>query len=83
MIYSKDFTLLDSMNSLEIGHPKMDLHYDFQKSITFKKAIKSSQIKDYKSLDYIDIINVMDQLQIKEVLWLNGASPLQTIFTLM
>ena len=83
MIYSKDFNLLNSMNSLEIGHPKMDLHFDFQKAITYKKAISTNQIKDYKNLEYIDIINLVDHLMTKEVLWLSGASPLQTIFTFM
>ena len=56
MIYSKDFNLLNSMNSLEIGHPKMDLHYDFQKAITYKKALITNQIKDYDYLNYVDMI---------------------------
>jgi hypothetical protein len=83
MIYAKDFSLFNSMNSLEIGHPKMDLHFEYQNAITYKKAINNKLVKEYKSLDYNDILNLVDHLLIKEVQWLKGASPIQTLYSFM
>ena len=50
MIHTTDFTLEETMNSVELNHFKMDSHYNNFEANTFKKLIREEKVKKMEDL---------------------------------
>jgi hypothetical protein len=78
-----DFNLEETMNCVELNHPKMDYHYNYKSANTYKKLHKQGLVKKITDLSFEESLSLIDNLFQKEVLWINGNPIYQTVFTLM
>lgn len=83
MIHTDDFTLEETMNSVELNHYKMDSHYNYTEANTYKKLLKEGKIKKIEDLSGEEVLALIDNLTIKEMMWMYGNPIYQTIFTLV
>jgi len=51
MVTTKDFTLEETMNSVELNHQKMDSHYNYYEAQTYKKLLREEKIKKIYDLN--------------------------------
>lgn len=55
MIHTQDFTLEETMNSVELDHYKMDSHYNFKNALTYKVLLREGKIKSIDKLNYEEV----------------------------
>ena len=80
---TEDFNLQETMGATEIDHFKMDSHFQYKSTLTYKSAIKQGLIKNIKDLSLEEKLSLIDNLLIREVQWLSGGSINQTILSLL
>jgi hypothetical protein len=83
MIHTEDFTLEETMNSVELDHFKMDAHFNYKEAGTFRKLFKLGKVKKMSDLSDKETLSLIDNLLIREIMWLNGAPIYQSIFNLV
>jgi hypothetical protein len=83
MIHTDDFTLEETMNSVELDHFKMDSHYNFKAALTYKRLLREGRIKNIKDLNLTETLSLIDNLFILETMWKYGHPIYQTIFNLV
>ncbi len=55
MAHTDDFTLEETMNSVELDHFKMDSHYNFKSAMTYKRLLKEGKVKKIEDLNFIEV----------------------------
>lgn len=83
MVHTEDFTLEETMNSVELDHFKMDAHFNYTEAGTYKKLFRLGKVKRMSDLSYKETLSLIDNLMIREMMWLNGAPIYQSIFNLV
>ena len=56
MIHTSDFTLAETMASVQLNHFKMDPHFNNREANTFKKLLRDAKIKNIEDLTYREVI---------------------------
>ncbi len=55
MIKTDDFSLEDTMNSVELDHYKMDTHSNYYEVNTYRKLIREGKVKCMEDLNYEEV----------------------------
>jgi len=58
MIQTEDFSLADSMASVELNHFKMDPHFNNREANTLRKLLKEGKIKIKEELTNREVFNI-------------------------
>ena len=58
MIQTEDFSLADSMASVELNHFKMDPHFNNREANTFRKLLREGKIKIKEELTNREVFNI-------------------------
>lgn len=79
MMESPSFRLFDSMSAIEIMDPKMDSGFNNSADMTLERAEESGILS--KSLTHEELVIIWDELLMYYLLWLEGHTIVQTIFS--
>ena len=55
MIHTSDFTLAETMSSVELNHMKMDPHFNNREANTFAKLLREGKVKNMEDLTYREV----------------------------
>jgi hypothetical protein len=55
MIHTPDFTLAETMSSVELNHVKMDPHFNNREANTFTKLLREQRVKKIEDLTYREV----------------------------
>eukprot|EP01121_Diplochlamys_sp_Union-15-3_P012470 TRINITY_DN3737_c0_g1_i2.p1 TRINITY_DN3737_c0_g1~~TRINITY_DN3737_c0_g1_i2.p1 ORF type:complete len:737 (-),score=145.60 TRINITY_DN3737_c0_g1_i2:74-2245(-) len=81
LIHTEEFTLLEAMSALEIMDPKMDSGMYASKIKTYEEVVQLKLLPKASQLSVPQVIGIIDKLLCLEVMWFNGFSLAQTMFT--
>mmetsp|Transcript_36984 Transcript_36984/g.81224 ORF Transcript_36984/g.81224 Transcript_36984/m.81224 type:complete len:730 (-) Transcript_36984:61-2250(-) len=79
MIQSPNFRLFDAMSAIEIMDPKMDSGYNNSEDMTLERAVETGVVT--QTMSHEDFIGLWDRLLMYFLMWLDGHTIVQTIFS--